>query len=175
MKSKRTFTNIALHNLIYTVLQQERPLTPERPKVHRSTQTEPFLHCVTQYIMEHPATVMLLLGLDPMANMAPVMPPTVEYYGRRPSVLEQIVESENGSQTPSSTTSEKYEAQSLSGSARDLNVPPEARRLLDKEPKPANLRRNRYSASDICEASERLLASRAAHPSTRSLKFNINS
>ncbi|KOB78111.1 Potassium voltage-gated channel subfamily H member 8 [Operophtera brumata] len=91
--------------------QQERPVTPERPKVHRCTQTEPFLHSVTQYILEHPATVMLLLGIDPMANLAPVIAPTVDFYearGRRQSVLEQIAESENGSQTPSSTGSERY-------------------------------------------------------------------
>ncbi|KAL0841956.1 hypothetical protein ABMA28_014183 [Loxostege sticticalis] len=160
--------------------QQERPITPERPKVHRATQTEPFLHCITQYIMEHPATVMLLLGLDPMANLAPVMAPTVDYYGRRPSMLEQIVESENGSQTPSSTSSEKYDpVRSPSGSAKDLSTtqPQQevVRRPADTERRSASLKRNRYSASDICEESERLLASRSAHPSTRSLKFNINS
>ncbi|XP_049867041.1 potassium voltage-gated channel subfamily H member 8-like isoform X9 [Pectinophora gossypiella] len=156
--------------------QQERPLTPT--KMNRSTQTEPFLHLVTQYIMEHPATVMLLLGLDPMANLAPVMAPTVDYYdtrGRRPSVLEQIVESENGSQTPSSTTSEKIEPRSLTGSAKDLDIQPEMKRLLDKDCKPHHLKRNRYSASDICEESERLLSSKTKHPSTRSLKFNLNS
>lgn len=148
--------------------------------MHRATQTEPFLHCITQYIMEHPATVMLLLGLDPMANLAPVMAPTVDYYGRRPSMLEQIVESENGSQTPSSTSSEKYDpVRSPSGSAKDLSTtqPQQevVRRPADPERRSASLKRNRYSASDICEESERLLASRSAHPSTRSLKFNINS
>lgn len=157
-------------------LQQERPLTPERPKVHRYTQTEPFLHLVTQYIMEHPATVMLLLGLDPIVT--PVMPPGVDYYdtrGCRPSMLEQIVESENGSQTPSSSGSEKVDHRSLSGSAKELDLQPEVKRLLEKDCRPTNLRRNRYSASDICEESERLLSARALHPSTRSLKFNINS
>lgn len=162
--------------MLTLLLQQERPVTPDRPKSNRSTQTEPFLHCVTQYIMEHPATVMLLLGLDPMANLTPVMPPTVDYYdprSRRPSVLEQIVESENGSQTPSSTASEKLEPiRSLSGSAKELNTQPELKRLLDPESKGANLKRSRHSTSDICDASERLLA---AHPSTRSLKFNVNS
>ncbi|XP_026329499.1 potassium voltage-gated channel subfamily H member 8-like isoform X4 [Hyposmocoma kahamanoa] len=156
--------------------QQERPLTPERPKVHRYTQTEPFLHLVTQYIMEHPATVMLLLGLDPIVT--PVMPPGVEYYdtrGCRPSMLEQIVESENGSQSPSSSGSEKVDHRSLSGSAKELDLQPEVKRLLEKDYRPTNLRRNRYSASDICEESERLLSARALHPSTRSLKFNINS
>ncbi|XP_013182489.1 PREDICTED: potassium voltage-gated channel subfamily H member 8-like isoform X6 [Papilio xuthus] len=158
--------------------QQERPVTPERPKIHRSTQTEPFLHSVTQYIMEHPATVMLLLGIDPMANLAPVLPASVEYYdprGRRPSALEQIVETENGSQTPSSTTSDKFDLnRSLSGSARELNVQPEVKVTVDKEYKTAALKRNRYSASDICEASERLLPSKGSHPSTYSLKANIN-
>ncbi|XP_049694992.1 potassium voltage-gated channel subfamily H member 8 isoform X8 [Helicoverpa armigera] len=162
--------------------QQERPLTPERPKAHKCTQTEPFLHLITQYIMEHPATVMLLLGIDPMANLAPVMPGTVDYYadtrGRRPSTLEQIVETETGSQTPSSTTSEKYEPiRSPTESVRDLEVQieNEVQKPPEKEQKSASLRRSRYSASDLCEASERLLATRSTHPSTRSLKFNINS
>ncbi|PZC78570.1 hypothetical protein B5X24_HaOG202029 [Helicoverpa armigera] len=162
--------------------QQERPLTPERPKAHKCTQTEPFLHLITQYIMEHPATVMLLLGIDPMANLAPVMPGTVDYYadtrGRRPSTLEQIVETETGSQTPSSTTSEKYEPiRSPTESVRDLEVQieNEVQKAPEKEQKSASLRRSRYSASDLCEASERLLATRSTHPSTRSLKFNINS
>ncbi|KAJ2952844.1 hypothetical protein O0L34_g7210 [Tuta absoluta] len=155
--------------------EQERPVTPERPKMNRSTQTEPLLHSVTQYIMEHPATVMLLLGIDPMANLAPIIPP--DYYdtrGHRPSVLEQIVESENGSQTPSSTHSEIAEMRSLTGSAKDLDVQPEIKRLSEKDFKPNYMKRNRYSASDICEESERLLSSKS-HPSTRSLKFNINS
>lgn len=147
--------------------------------MHRSTQTEPFLQCVTQYIMEHPATVMLLLGLDPMANLTPGPVPTVDYYdtrGRRPSVLEQIVESENGSQTPSSTTSECFEpTRSLSGSAKDLNVQLETQKLLDIETKSNAMKRSRHSASDLHEASERLLANRSSHPSSRSLKFNINS
>ncbi|XP_045542696.1 potassium voltage-gated channel subfamily H member 8 isoform X1 [Papilio machaon] len=154
--------------------QQERPVTPERPKIHRSTQTEPFLHSVTQYIMEHPATVMLLLGIDPMANLAPVLPASLEYYdprGRRPSALEQIVETENGSQTPSSTTSDKFELnRSPSGSARELDVQPEVKVTVDKDYKTATLKRNRYSASDICEASERLLPSKGSQPSTYSLK-----
>ncbi|XP_013186595.2 potassium voltage-gated channel subfamily H member 8 isoform X6 [Amyelois transitella] len=158
--------------------EQERPVTPERPKTNKSTQTEPFLHCVTQYIMEHPATVMLLLGLDPMANLTPVMAPTVDYYdprSRRPSILEQIVESENGSQTPSSTDSERFEPlRSLSGSAKELNTQPELKRLLEPENTKSCLRRSRHSASDLCDPTERLLASKA-HPSTRSLKFNINS
>lgn len=164
------------------VQQQERPLTPERPKVHKTTQTEPFLHLVTQYIMEHPATVMLLLGIDPMANLAPVMPGTVDYYtdtrGRRPSTLEQIIESEAGSQTPSSTTSEKFEpVRSPSGSVKDLEVSieNEVKKPPEKETLNATMRRSRYSTSDLCEASERLLATRSTHPSTRSLKFNINS
>ncbi|XP_053625531.1 potassium voltage-gated channel subfamily H member 8 isoform X7 [Plodia interpunctella] len=158
--------------------EQERPVTPERPKTNKSTQTEPFLHCVTQYIVEHPATVMLLLGLDPMANLTPVMTPTVDYYdprSRRPSVLEQIVESENGSQTPSSTTSERFEpTRSLSGSAKELNTQPELRRLLEPENAGSTLRRSRHSTSDLCDPTERLLAAKS-HPSTRSLKFNINS
>lgn len=133
--------------------------------------------------MEHPGTVMLLLGLEPMSNMTPVqiefdagrnLAPGVEYYdtrGRRPSMLEQIVESENGSQTPSSSGSVDH--RSLSGSAKEIDVQPEVKRLLE-DCRPSNLRRNRYSASDICEESERLLSARAQHPSTRSLKFNIN-
>lgn len=170
--------------MLLNVLQQERPLTPERPKVHRCTQTEPFLHLVTQYIIEHPGTVMLLLGLEPMSNMTPVIEydtgrnitPGAEYYdtrGRRPSMLEQIVESENGSQTPSSSGSERVDHRSLSGSAKELDSQKEVKRLLE-DCRPTNLRRNRYSASDICEESERLLSARAQHPSTRSLKFNIN-
>lgn len=158
--------------------QHERPITPERPKAHKSTQTEPLVHCITQYIIEHPATVMLLLGLDPMANLTPVMAPTVDYYdtrGRRPSVLEQIVESENGSQTPSSAGSaERFEpTRSLSGSAKELDKQPEAQSLLDKDMKTI-LRRSRHSASDLCEASESLLP-KPTHASTRSLKFNFNS
>ena len=132
--------------------------------------------------MEHPATVMLLLGIDPMANLTPVMPSAVDYYtdtrGRRPSTLEQIIESETGSQTPSSTTSEKIEQiRSPSGSMRDLEIQieNEVKKTPEKESIPAPLRRSRYSASDLCEASERLLATRSTHPSTRSLKFNINS
>lgn len=157
-------------------LQQERPLSPERPKINRSTQTEPFLHCVTQYIMDHPATVMLLLGLDPMASMGPVIPPAVEYYdsrSRRPSGLEQIIESENGSQTPSSTTSERVEpARSPSGSTAELEQLPQAKRVeKDKYP---NLKRNRYSASDLSEVTERLLPAKT-QPSSYSLKSNINS
>nr|XP_032513748.1 potassium voltage-gated channel subfamily H member 8 isoform X4 [Danaus plexippus plexippus] len=157
--------------------QQERPLSPERPKINRSTQTEPFLHCVTQYILEHPATVMLLLGLDPMANLAPVIPPAVEYYdtrSRRPSGLEQIIESENGSQTPSSSASDKGEAaNSPIGSEKDLDLQTDKIRSLDKD-RNLNLKRNRYSASDICEVSERLLPSRSS-PSTYSLKNNDKS
>ncbi|CAG9585592.1 unnamed protein product [Danaus chrysippus] len=157
--------------------QQERPLSPERPKINRSTQTEPFLHCVTQYILEHPATVMLLLGLDPMANLAPVIPPAVEYYdtrSRRPSGLEQIIESENGSQTPSSSASDKGEAaNSPIGSEKELDLQTDKVRPLDKD-RNLNLKRNRYSASDICEVSERLLPSRAS-PSTYSLKNNDKS
>lgn len=140
--------------------------------------------------MEHPATVMLLLGLEPVANLAPVIPPTVDYYadtrGRRPSTLEQIVESEPGSQTPSSTTSEKFEpTRSLNGSTRDLEVQIDIKSSPSRENKIANtststgvsasLRRSRYSASDLCEASEPLLSTTSAHPSSRSLKFNINS
>lgn len=129
--------------------------------------------------MEHPATVMLLLGLDPMANLAPASVPTVDYYdtrGRRPSVLEQIVESENGSQTPSSTTSERFgPTRSLSGSAKDLDVQPETQKLLDTETKITIMKRSRHSTSDLNEASERLLANKTSHPSSRSLKFNINS
>ncbi|XP_039746691.1 potassium voltage-gated channel subfamily H member 8-like [Pararge aegeria] len=159
--------------------QQERPFSPDRPKINRSTQTEPFLHSVTQYIMEHPATVMLLLGIDPMANLAPVIQPTVEYYdprSRRPSVLEQIAESENGSQTPSSSASDKPEqhTRSPSGSAKDLDLQPEVKRLLEKD-KSASLKRNRYSASDLYDVTERLLPSKTSHPSTYSLKNNINS
>ncbi|CAG4909188.1 unnamed protein product [Colias eurytheme] len=159
--------------------QQERPITPERPKVNRCTQTDPFLNCVTQYIMEHPATVMLLLGLDPMANLTPVMAPAVEYYdtrSRRPSGLEQIVESENGSQSPSSTASDKAEPNiSPTGSTKCVNTQPEAKRLFDKDCKGANMKRNRYSASDISEVSERLLPTRASNQSTYSLKNNFNS
>ncbi|CAH2074190.1 unnamed protein product, partial [Iphiclides podalirius] len=158
--------------------QQERPITPERPKIHRSTQTEPFLHSVTQYIMEHPATVMLLLGIDPMANLAPVMPPSVEFYdtrGRRPSALEQIIETENGSQTPSSTASDKFELnRSFSGSAKEIQVQQEMQEKVDKDYRASILKRNRYSASDICEASERLLPLKGSQPSTYSLKANIN-
>ncbi|KAI8435134.1 hypothetical protein MSG28_003511 [Choristoneura fumiferana] len=158
--------------------QQERPITPDRPKVHRSTQTEPFLHSVTQYIIEHPATVMLLLGLEPMTSLAPVLPPGVEYYdtrGRRPSTLEQIIESENGSQTPSSTGSDKFEHnRSLSESVKDLDIQPEIKRLDRPEVKISNMKRNRYSASDLCEETERLLSNKTSLPSTRSLKFNIN-
>lgn len=131
--------------------------------------------------MEHPATVMLLLGIDPMANLTPVMPSAVDYYtdtrGRRPSTLEQIIEAETGSQTPSSTSSEKFEqVRSPSGSVKDLEVQIENEvKKPEKEIIPAALRRSRYSASDLCEASERLLATRTTHPSTCSLKFNINS
>ncbi|CAH2086601.1 unnamed protein product [Euphydryas editha] len=157
--------------------QHERPLSPERLKIHRSTQTEPFLHSVTQYIMEHPATVMLLLGLDPMANLQPVIPPTIEYYdprSRRPSGLEQIMESENGSQTPSSTGSDKAESiRSPSGSVKELDLQPEVKRLIEKDKCPT-LKRNRYSTSDLCEVTERLLPSKTSHPSTYSLKNNLN-
>lgn len=129
--------------------------------------------------MEHPATVMLLLGIDPMANLPQTMTPSVDFYetrGRRQSVLEQIVESENGSQTPSSTGSEMYEpTRSLSGSAKELDTQPETQNLLDKETKITIMRRSRHSASDLSEASERLLANRSLHPSSRSLKFNMNS
>ncbi|XP_048479359.1 potassium voltage-gated channel subfamily H member 8 isoform X5 [Plutella xylostella] len=132
--------------------QQERPLSPEKPKIHRSTQTEPFLHLVTQYIMEHPGTVLLLLGLDPRAALPPVLPP--EYYEprRRASALEQIEEAEPGSATPSSGP-----------------TPPPA-----SPPPPRLPLRTRYSASDLCEEADRLLA-RPSLPSTRSLKFNVNS
>ncbi|CAF4773979.1 unnamed protein product [Pieris macdunnoughi] len=148
--------------------QQERPSTPERPKINRCTQTDPFLNCVTQYIIEHPATVMLLLGLDPMANLTPVMTPPVPYYdtqGRRPSGLEQIAESENGSQSPSSTVES---CASPTGSVK-CNVP-ETKKFSDKDSK--GIRRNRYSASDICEVTERLLPTKAANQSTYSLKNN---
>lgn len=131
--------------------------------------------------MEHPATVMLLLGIDPMANLAPVMPSSVEFYdtrGRRPSALEQIIETENGSQTPSSSASDKFELnRSLSGSARELYVHEEMQVKVDKDTEPHRasiLKRKRYSASDICEASERLLPSKGSQPSTYSLKANIN-
>ncbi|CAG5012581.1 unnamed protein product [Parnassius apollo] len=158
--------------------EQERPVTPERLKIHRCTQTEPFLHSVTQYIMEHPATVMLLLGIDPMANLAPVMPAAVEFYdtrGRRPSTLEQIIETENGSQTPSSTASDKFDpSRSLSGSAKELNIQQDTKQTQDTVFKTPILKRNRYSASDICEASERLLPAKGSQPSTYSLKANIN-
>ncbi|XP_022117084.1 potassium voltage-gated channel subfamily H member 8 isoform X4 [Pieris rapae] len=148
--------------------QQERPSTPERPKINRCTQTDPFLNCVTQYIMEHPATVMLLLGLDPMANLTPVMTPPVPYYdshGRRPSGLEQIAESENGSQSPSSTVES---CASPTGSVK-CNVP-ETKKFSDKDSK--GIRRNRYSASDICEVTERLLPTKSANQSSYSLKNN---
>ncbi|XP_046965187.1 potassium voltage-gated channel subfamily H member 8 isoform X4 [Vanessa cardui] len=158
--------------------QQERPLSPERPKINRGTQTEPFLHSVTQYIMEHPATVMMLLGLDPMGNLTPVMAPTVEYYdprNRRPSGLEQIIESENGSQTPSSAASDKAESiRSPSGSIQEIDLQPEVKRLIDKDKCPS-LKRNRYSTSDLCEVTERLLPAKSSHPSTYSLKSNFNS
>lgn len=156
--------------------QQERPVTPERPKMHRSTQTEPFLHSVTQYIMEHPATVMLLLGIDPMSSLPPVIPQPIDYYDtrRRPSALEQIIETETGSHTPSSTTSEKFEPiRSLSGSAKELTAH-DLRKQFDRESK-ERLIRNRYSTSDIHEESERLLGANRTHSSTRSLKYNINS
>lgn len=120
---------------------------------------------------------MLLLGLDPMANLAPVIPPAVEYYdtrSRRPSGLEQIIESENGSQTPSSSASDKGEAaNSPIGSEKDLDLQTDKIRSLDKD-RNLNLKRNRYSASDICEVSERLLPSRSS-PSTYSLKNNDKS
>ncbi|XP_047510385.1 potassium voltage-gated channel subfamily H member 8-like isoform X6 [Pieris napi] len=148
--------------------QQERASTPEWPKINRCTQTDPFLNCVTQYIIEHPATVMLLLGLDPMANLTPVMTPPVPYYdtqGRRPSGLEQIAESENGSQSPSSTVES---CASPTGSVK-CNVP-ETKKCSDKDSK--GIRRNRYSASDICEVTERLLPTKAANQSTYSLKNN---
>ncbi|XP_062526598.1 potassium voltage-gated channel subfamily H member 8 isoform X3 [Bombyx mori] len=156
--------------------QQERPVTPERPKMHRSTQTEPFLHSVTQYIMEHPATVMLLLGIDPMSSLPPVIPQPIDYYDtrRRPSALEQIIETETGSHTPSSTTSEKFEPiRSLSGSAKELTSH-DLRKQFERESK-ERLIRNRYSTSDIHEESERLLGANRTHSSTRSLKYNINS
>lgn len=153
-------------------------MTPERPKVHQSTQTESFLHSITQYILEHPATVMLLLGIEPVGNLAPVMSSTVDYYdtrGRRPSALEQIAESENGSQSPTSTISERCEdVKSPENSTKDLHKISEVKILMEKDWKSANLKRNRYSASDLCEESERLLATRTSLPSTRSLKFNIN-
>lgn len=129
--------------------------------------------------MEQPATVMLLLGLEPMSNLAPVIAPTVDFYearGRRQSVLEQIAESENGSQTPSSNGSERYEqTRSPSGSAKELETQPETQSLLDRETKITIMKRSRHSASDLSEASERLLANRSSHPSSRSLKFNMNS
>ncbi|XP_050672374.1 potassium voltage-gated channel subfamily H member 8 [Leptidea sinapis] len=156
--------------------QQERSTTPERPKVNRCTQTEPFLNCVTQYIVEHPATVMLLLGLDPMANLTPVLPPAVEYYdtrNRRPSGLEQIVETENGSSTPSSTASEKPEQKrSPAESCINLDVPADFKRN-DKDYKTATLRRSRYSASDS-DVTQKLLPTKASNQSTFSLK-NFNS
>ncbi|XP_063377999.1 potassium voltage-gated channel subfamily H member 8 [Cydia fagiglandana] len=155
--------------------QQERPSTPDRLKVHRHTQTEPFLHSITQYILEHPATVMLLLGLEPVTTLAPA--PSADYYdprSRRPSTLEQIVESENGSQTPSSTASEKFELnRSLSESVKDIDIQPEVKKLERQDAKISNMKRNRYSASDLSEETERLLST--SLPSTRSLKFNINS
>lgn len=127
--------------------------------------------------MEHPATVMLLLGLDPMANLTPVIPPTMEYYdprSRRPSGLEQIIESENGSQTPSSSGSDKAESiRSPSGSIKELDLQPEVKRLIDKDKCPT-LKRNRYSTSDLSEVTERLLPSKNSHPSTYSLKNNLN-
>lgn len=122
---------------------------------------------------------MLLLGLEPMTSLAPVLPPGVEYYdtrGRRPSTLEQIIESENGSQTPSSTGSDKFEPnRSLSESVKDLDIQPEIKRLDRPDVKISNMKRNRYSASDLCEETERLLSNKSSLPSTRSLKFNINS
>lgn len=122
---------------------------------------------------------MLLLGIDPVANLAPVIAPTVDFYearGRRQSVLEQIAESENGSQTPSSTGSERYEpTRSLSGSAKELDTQPETQNLLDRETKITIMKRSRHSASDLSGASERLLVNRSSHPSSRSLKFNMNS
>lgn len=144
--------------------------------MNRSTQTEPFLQSVTQYIIEHPATVMLLLGLDPMADMTAVLPASVEYYdtrGRRPSMLEQIVETETRSHTPSSTASDRQEYRSPAGSVNAIDKCLDSNRT-DREWKPTNLKRNRYSTSDLCEESERLLA-RPSLPSSRSLKFNVNS
>lgn len=121
--------------------------------------------------------MMLLLGLDPMVNLAPIIPPTPEYYdprSRRPSGLEQIIESENGSQTPSSSASDRPEpTRSLSGSAKDLDLQPELKRLLEKD-KSASLKRNRHSASDLYDVTERLLP-KSSHPSSYSLKNNINS
>ncbi|GBP28292.1 Potassium voltage-gated channel subfamily H member 8 [Eumeta japonica] len=154
---------------------EERPVTPERPKLHRSTQTEPFLHSVTQYILEHPATVMLLLGLEPVSTLPPLTP--ADYYeprGRRPSALEQILESETGSQSPTSTISDKEENKSVNGSTKELEKTVEIRKTQDKENRSSTMKRNRYSASDICEESERLLTTKNSIPSTRSLKFNIN-
>lgn len=111
-----------------------------------------------------------------MSNLAPVMPGAVDYYDtRRPSVLEQIAESENGSQSPSSTASERLmEHKTPQGSAKDLDKNGEVSVQIEQSLKPTHLKRNRYSASDICEESERLLLARASLPSTRSLKFNIN-
>lgn len=120
---------------------------------------------------------MLLLGLEPVGNIAPVIPAPVDYYdarNRRPSVLEQIVESENGSQSPSSTASERADEKSLYGSVREFDRS-EVTQINEKDWKPVNLKRNRYSASDLCEESERLLSTKTSLPSTRSLKFNINS
>ncbi|VVC94381.1 unnamed protein product, partial [Leptidea sinapis] len=146
------------------------------PDVFCWDQTEPFLNCVTQYIVEHPATVMLLLGLDPMANLTPVLPPAVEYYdtrNRRPSGLEQIVETENGSSTPSSTASEKPEQnRSPAESCINLDVPADFKRN-DKDYKTATLRRSRYSASDS-DVTQKLLPTKASNQSTFSLK-NFNS
>ncbi|XP_041976915.1 potassium voltage-gated channel subfamily H member 8 isoform X6 [Aricia agestis] len=149
--------------------QQERPISPERPKISRYTQTESFLQCVTQYIMEHPATVMLLLGLEPMPNLAPVLAPA-EYYdprNRRPSGLEQIIETENGSQTPSSASDK--EVRSPATSVKEFDVE-EHRERSDADT--ARIKRNRYSTSDLCDVTERLLP--PAPPSSYSLK-NINS
>lgn len=156
------------------LLKQERPETPIRPKLHKGTQTEPFLHCVTQYIIEHPATVMLLLGLDPMANLTPVMPAAMDYYGRRPSTLEQIAESEGGSCTPSSNASEREKSPTSSFKDADPTPEPKKEESKRQEWKSNNSRRTRHSVCDLSEESERLLA-RPSLPSTRSLKFNTNS
>ncbi|XP_077291084.1 eag-like K[+] channel [Arctopsyche grandis] len=153
-------------------------------KTNRSTQTDIddlyLLPAVTQYISENPATVMLLLGLDP-SEFATSMHEDERH------ALCSIMEIDVNMDKPLSTIQETSSAQAsledisnsfsppLKISTEKLDVDVKKRIEFRKEngkERRSSFRKHRFSTGDLDSEAEKLLPAKPTIPATRSLKFH---
>lgn len=153
-------------------------------KANKSTQTEIddiyLLPVVTQYIAENPATVMLLLGLDPSEFTT-----TLHDDDRHPlcSIMELDVNNDKPLSTIQETSSAQASLEDVSSSfsppqkvsSEKLDIDVKRRSDSKKEngkERRSSFRRHRFSAGDLDSEAEKLLPTKATIPATRSLKFH---